>query len=442
MSIALQGIVKVYGSGPTAVPALNGLELEVADAEVCIVRGPNGSGKTTLIGILTGELEATAGVVRLSGNDGKRPRIGVVRQFDNLEAHLTVREHFELLADPSGLTAVPLALHDRRLGRLTRGERQVVAIALAMSTQPDVLLADEPTGALPSDEAHELYDVIEREVRRRLVTVLLVTHDARAERIADRVVSLRDGRISDTWRPGEASQQVVDASGWLRLPDDVRAGLRRQVRASSTPSGAALEGRDSTPTTALPQRPPRCVSDGIALSLDHITCTQDGRDVLTALSHDFPSGSITTLNGRPGAGKTTLLRALAGITPISAGTVRWANVSPMPHAAYFSVELPFAMHCSLDELIPKANAVADLELDDLRGRALRTLSGGQRQRAIVALALAHASPIVLLDEPTTALDERGTDMVLDAIARSAKTFIIATHDPRLAEIATHTLRLP
>lgn len=441
MSLALHGLVKVYGSGASAVPALNGVDLDVPDGEVCIVRGPNGSGKTTLIGILTGELEPTAGLVRVSAANGTRPRIGVVRQFDNLEPALTVAEHFALLAHRSGLAAVPTSLHARPIRQLTRGERQVVAIALAMSSEPDVLLADEPTGALPSDEAVTLYDALGREVRRRGVTVLLVTHDARAETIADRVVSLRDGRISEQWEPGQAPRQLIDARGWVRIPDELRHGLHRDLRASSTTDGVELSGRDGTmPTPSVP-RAARIASDETVLTLQGITCVVHGNPVLSGLSHDFSRGSITAISGPSGSGKTTLLRALAGSGSISEGTVHWQGEMAVP-AAYFSVDLPFAMHCSLDELMPGSPLLAQLELSDFRGRALRTLSGGQRQRAVVALALAHASDVVLLDEPTTALDDSSARLVLDAIAGSAKTFLIATHDDRVRAMATDEVHLP
>ena len=441
MSIALHGLVKVYGTGSSAVPALNGLDLTVADGEVCIVRGPNGSGKTTLVGILSGELEPTAGSVLVSGGGGSDPRIGVVRQFDNLAGQLTVREHFALFGSASGLEFVPRAIHHRRIARLTRGERQVVAVALAMSMEPDVLLADEPTGALPPEEAEALYDALDRQVRQRHVTVLLVTHDARAERIADRVVSLRDGRISEQWSPGAVPKQVIDARGWVRIPDELRIGLHRQVAAIRSDQGIELAGRDAEVAVLPPSPHRRQATSEPLLSLEELTCGMAGHPVPSGITHVFRRGSITAITGRSGSGKTTLLRTLAGAAAILGGRVIWPDESPRPQAAYFSVELPFALHCTLEELIPRAPVVESLELREFRARELRTLSGGQRQRAIVALALMHSSPVILLDEPTTALDEHSTGLVLDAIADSDKTFLIASHDARIGRIATDTLHL-
>ncbi len=439
MSIALQGIVKVYGSGPSAVAALNGLDLEVADSEICILRGPNGSGKSTLIGILAGELTATAGTLHVSGSNGLRPRIGVVRQFDNLQPQLSVAEHFQLFGERSGLVSVPATLHGRLVRTLTKGERQLVAIALAMSRQPDVLLADEPTGALPHDEALVLYDALAQQVRDGRVTVLLVTHDARAERIADRVVNLRDGRISQEWLPGLDPQQVIDARGWMHLPDQLRSGLGQRVLAVRTDGGVTLQGQgEQAPAIALPAAP-RPVSAEIVLQIEQLSCGPANNPVISGLTHAFARGSITAVTGASGSGKTTLLRALSGVLPVQSGQVRWAPDAT--RAPYFSIDLPFALHCTLDELIPTSALVEQLELDDFRARPLHTLSGGQRQRALVALALAHDEPLVLLDEPTTALDAHSSLLVLDAITESQKTFIIATHDHQVTAIATELLHL-
>ena len=185
----------------------------------------------------------------------------------------------------------------------------------------------------------------------------------------------------------------------------------------------------------------RRVSDESAVTVQQLSCGMHGTVVLADLTHTFMRGGITAVTGRSGSGKTTLLRTLAGTASVIDGRMHWPTSSRSPHAAFFSVEVPFALHCSLDELIPGSAQVEALELREFRARPLGTLSGGQRQRAIIALALAHTSPVILLDEPTTALDDHSVELVLDAIVRSDKTFVIATHDARIEQIATETLQL-
>lgn len=438
MSIHIRSLVHVYGTGAGAVTALQGLDLTVQDGEICIVRGPNGSGKTTLISILTGSFAPTAGEVRVSEINGAPPRVAVIRQFDDLAPELTVREHFELLAASHDLALLPDALQAKRVAALTHAERQHVAIALALALQPDLLLADEPTGALARDDAAAVYALLEREVRARHVTLLLVTHDERAESIADRVVRLQEGRVSQEWVPGAAPRQVVDDRGWLRLPDTVRDRMERLVAVQPSETGATIIGRgtDAGPAASTPQRSP--FAEDPVLRLDHVTLAFAGPRSITATVH---RGSITAVTGAPGAGKTSLLRTLAGIAPVGSGTLHWFDGDGQLPAAYFSADLPFATHLSLRELEVREEILTALDLVGLSSRPLRTLSGGQRQRAVVALALAHPCRIVLLDDPTTSLDGDSVHRVVSTVAASGKTFIIATHDARVIAAADATIEL-
>ena len=123
------------------------------------------------------------------------------------------------------------------------------------------------------------------------------------------------------------------------------------------------------------------------------------------------------------------------------GGVLWSEDVANATAAMFSMDLPFAQHSTLHEVLSDTALLAALQLEELANRELRTLSGGQQQRALLAIAVAHPAPLVLLDEPTSALDEANAIRVVDVINSSAKTFVMATHDPRLLAIATDELVL-
>lgn len=441
MSISIRDLVLVYGEGPTAVAALGGLELEVGDGELCIVRGPNGSGKTSLIRVLTGEQRQTAGSIRVTMGQDRAPRIAVVRQFDELQDALSVAEHCELFSARDALEHIDARLHHKRLAHLTAGERRIVAIGLAMSMRPDVLLADEPTGALPWPEAEALLRHLAELARAGGITVLLVSHDSRAEVIADRVVSLSDGRISAAWTPQETPQQVIDSRGWLQLPEDARTGLSDRVGIQRVDEGVLLHGSRSHAAADSLASPMLRTLGVPLLRVRDVTCERSGTCVVKGVSFEIAHGARMVVTGPSGSGKTTLLEAISGLRVTAAGTVDWLDAPKRSRPPMFSMDMPYAQHCTLRELIPGSDLVTQLHLDAIADRELRTFSGGQRQRALVAMALAQASPLVLLDEPTSALDDENAELVVEAIASSDKAFLIATHDPRLRAIATDELTL-
>lgn len=426
--------------GTGAVTALSGLTLDIPESTVCVMRGPNGSGKSTLIDILTGDLEPTAGQVALAAANARRPRVSIVRQFDDLLPQLTVLEHFDLLNLAGDVPRMVEPLLQLRIGNLTRGERQNVAVALALAVEPQVLLADEPTAALTAAEGEALYDLLAREVRARGVTLLLVTHDVHAERIADRVIGLRNGRISEEWLPGHTPRQVIDVDGWLRLPDEVHGTLQRTVTVTPTASGAAVLGSDHNVRIATSPRRRHEVHSTALLRIMDLAGGHGARGVFSDVTHDFLRGSITAITGPPASGKSSLLRSIAGLAPLKSGRIQWSTelLGPPP---CFSVELPFAMHLSLDELTANTRVLSSFDALRFSNRPLHTLSGGQYQRALVALSMDHPSELILLDDPTSGLDEEIARLVLDNLEGSDKTWIIATHDSRVLDIADSVLTL-
>jgi putative ABC transport system ATP-binding protein len=221
------GLGKVHGRGEAAVTALQDVDLAVAHGEFVAVTGPSGCGKSTLLNLLGGLDRPSAGEVRLRGEriDAagevrrarlRRSELGFVFQFFNLIANLTVRDNVELPALLAGVPArearrraaellVRLGLEgtgERVPGDLSGGQQQRVALARALVNRPSVLLADEPTGNLDSTAAREVMTML-RERHREGQTIVLVTHDLRIASTADRVISIRDGRIADETRVGE-----------------------------------------------------------------------------------------------------------------------------------------------------------------------------------------------------------------------------------------------
>jgi putative ABC transport system ATP-binding protein len=218
--VRLRDASKRYESaGP---PALDGISLEVARGEAVAVMGPSGSGKSTLLNLVAGVDRPSGGQVQVAGADlgrlseaglarFRRAHVGVVFQFFHLLEDLTVRDNVLL---PAQLVGTPTATARARAGqllhalgltgradaypaRLSGGERQRVAIARAVMNRPDVLLADEPTGAVDAATGETVVELL-AELNRDGQTLILVTHDpAVAHRCAHRIVELRDGRIVD-----------------------------------------------------------------------------------------------------------------------------------------------------------------------------------------------------------------------------------------------------
>jgi putative ABC transport system ATP-binding protein len=209
------GLSKVYGSGDAQVRALVDVDLEIRRGEFVVLLGPSGSGKSTLLNILGGLDVPTSGEVRfadhvLSGADEsdltryRREHVGFVFQFYNLIPSLTVRENVALVTD---IAEHPMAIDEalawvglieRREhfpSQLSGGEQQRVAIARAIVKQPEVLLCDEPTGALDYVTGKRVLEVIAKVNAELGTTAVVITHNASIAGMADRVIRLADGRV-------------------------------------------------------------------------------------------------------------------------------------------------------------------------------------------------------------------------------------------------------
>jgi putative ABC transport system ATP-binding protein len=218
-AVSAEGLVKVYGSGATAVRALDGVDVAFAAQAFTAIMGPSGSGKSTLMHCLAGLDTATSGSVRvgdveITGMSDRaltllrRERIGFVFQSFNLLPTLTAAQNIRLPLELAGRSPEPewwdrvigtLGIADRlshRPSELSGGQQQRVACARALIGRPDVIFADEPTGNLDSRAGLEVLSFLRNSVRELDQTVVMVTHDPVAASCADRVVFLADGRLT------------------------------------------------------------------------------------------------------------------------------------------------------------------------------------------------------------------------------------------------------
>ena len=235
-AVSLRGVSRVYGRGTAAVRAVDDVSLDFPRGSWTAVMGPSGSGKSTLLHLAAGLERADAGRVLIgdtditAGRDDeltalRRSRIGFVFQSFNLIGSLTAAQNVALPLRLAGrrprgaevrdtLAAVGLADRAKHRPReLSGGQQQRVAIARAMVTRPEVLFADEPTGALDSSAAHIVLDLL-RQMADAGQSIVMVTHDPLAAARADAVVFLRDGRVVDRLA-GAGPREVADRlAGW------------------------------------------------------------------------------------------------------------------------------------------------------------------------------------------------------------------------------------
>lgn len=218
-----RGLTKVYGEGELAVHALRGVDIELFAGEIVVLLGASGSGKSTLLNILGGLDTASGGAVHYRDLDlvsaserqltrYRRDHVGFVFQFYNLIASLTARENVsvatEISPDPmqpdQALAMVDLQNRGHHFpAELSGGEQQRVAIARAIAKRPAVLLCDEPTGALDSKTGVRVLEALARVNRELGTATVIITHNAGIAAMADRVITLSDGRISEVRRNAE-----------------------------------------------------------------------------------------------------------------------------------------------------------------------------------------------------------------------------------------------
>jgi len=500
--VEARDLYAVYPSPTGGVPALRGLALSVEEHEVCVVLGPSGSGKTTLMRLLAGYERPSAGSIVVAGLDLghasrrelERHRGRVLGYADQhywraLAGELTAEE---LVAVPLGLAGLGAAdrsararellervgLLDRadaRPGELSGGEQQRIALCAALAHRPKLLVADEPTGELDAATAGEVHALLAELVSEHGATALVVSHDPASTRIADRVVHIRDGRVSEE-RRGLEETAVVGEGGWLRVPEEIlhRVGIGSRVRIVARDGTVELHPagrRDDTPTPGSPawvEGAPGGVLEAVGVSRTY------GREVaLARLDARFEPGELTVVTGPSGSGKSTLLALLAGLDvpdegdvrldgePVSAldrearAAVRRERIAVVMQGAHLSdflsarenVELVLALRgVALEPSRSLAEgALAAVELAEHADRRVGVLSAGQRERVALACAFAARPAVVLADEPTSRLDSGTTlvvgDLLVGLARRTGTTVVCSTHDPLLIALADREVHL-
>lgn len=215
MFIEISDIKKSYGTGESKVEVLKGIGFEVEKGEFCVLLGPSGSGKTTLLNIIGGIDDADSGYISINGEkienmkeksltEYRRRHLGYIFQMYNLIPNLNIKENVETGAY---LSEKPLEVDDilKTLGlyehrhklpsQLSGGQQQRCSIGRAIVKNPDILLCDEPTGALDYNTSKEILRLIETVNKKYNTTIIMVTHNEAIKDMADKVVKLRDGMI-------------------------------------------------------------------------------------------------------------------------------------------------------------------------------------------------------------------------------------------------------
>lgn len=232
--VTVEGIVKELGQGAGKVRALNGVSLNLNPGELTLLMGPSGSGKTTLLSILGCILTPTEGTITIAGEDTeglspegladlRRRHVGFVFQSYNLFPTLNALENVRLALDVRGekyadtvikaetaLREVGLAHRLRSFpGNLSGGEQQRVAVARALASRPSIILADEPTAALDSENGQAVMELLSDIAKDESRAVLAVTHDPRTHAYADRIIRIEDGKIIDDERRVTSGDNVT-----------------------------------------------------------------------------------------------------------------------------------------------------------------------------------------------------------------------------------------
>ena len=511
-AVEIRDVFRVYPAPEGGVVALQGLTLEVQEGEICVVLGPSGSGKSSLLRMLAALDTPTAGSVRVLGRDlsrlGRRGRaayraevLGYADQhyWRALAPELGVRE---LVGMQLALAGVPR--HDRfgrsgellqRVGLLDRadahptelsgGEQQRVAVCAALAHRPRLLLADEPTGELDAANARLVYEAIAELAKASGTTTVLVSHDPESASVADRIVRVRDGRVSEEAALADGGDEaiVVGRGGWLRLSEELlrRTGIRSHAAARLHEDGILLQAAAGTTApvhapeeAALPEAngPGETVAEVRGLSRTYGKGAA-AATALVELDADFRGGRLTAVTGPSGSGKTTLLHLLAGMDLPTEGEVHVLGepVSSLgrdararfraERVALISQEgglVPFLtasenveLGLSLRGVEPEeararaAESLAAVGLAGATGRRVSDLSSGQRERVAVARAVAARPSLLLADEPTARLDQANAlavSRLLVSLARETGAAVVcATHDPLLIEHADELLDL-
>ena len=429
-AIDVKDLFHIYSGRSGGVAAIRGLNFSVQAGQVCVVRGPNGSGKSTLTEILAGTIKPSAGSVITSG------KLRRLRQFGNTVPELTLEEYIQIVTPNIDDVFVQWNLENYRhqsLASLSPGLQQIASAAAVLASRPAILLADEPAGALSRIEALDLYKRMTTHCRDHAVALVLVTHDKNAEQFADRIVRISDGRLGEEWTPSGVEKSIVDQHGWMRIPQSLGLEFPAHANVNLDDSRVVISGLNTAINeSATPIHTQE--NDEVILSLSGMgNSLRDNQKSQSAI--DLRRGEIAVVTASADVEKSAYLRALATQTSGIESTFTATGTIQL-----FSD--PIALDLSVVEAGAESQWISRLGIDQFANRPMRTLSGGQLQKAQLALALTQARDILVLYEPTSALDEENRQLVCEILTSvNHLGFVIATHDDFLINVAQHVISL-
>jgi ABC-type lipoprotein export system ATPase subunit len=504
-AIDARRLFAVHGAVTGSVVALQGLSLRVERGEFLAVLGPSGAGKSTLMGCLAGTQRPLAGELHAFGarlHDAPARRVARWRA----EHVAVIGQHYvrslspdlrvgDIVALPARLRGAPAqrarrrgaelleraGLGDRTAARraeLSGGESQRVALCAALVTRPALLLGDEITGELDERSGAQVLELLRELAAERGTTIVLATHDAKAAAVADRAVTVRDGRITAELSAGGERSAVIDESGLVRLePADLEAaGIAGKAWLETEPGALVLRGQGGAqPLERAPAELPRAeqrVAPKVVLRAARRVYGAGAAavDALPPTDLAIEGAGLTTLVGPSGSGKTTLLHLIAGLERPTAGEVeigghdlgslsraaladfRREQLAFVPQAAALAGHLSARENVALAAQIrgrrdsqAVAAALEAVGLGELAGRRAAELSAGECQRVAVARALVAQPAVLLADEPTANLDQRNAIGVARLLAVAARRdgmlVLCATHDPSVIAEADRVIEL-
>jgi ABC-type lipoprotein export system ATPase subunit len=516
--ISCRNLVKIYKIATQEVVALQGMNLSIKKGEVLALIGPSGVGKSTLLNIMGGLDTPSAGNVQAAGWDlrrmtegerviYKRQVVGFVWQHParNLLPYLSACENIELPMEYNNIDAdlrrkralelldvVGLAERANfHPDRLSGGEQQRIALAVALANNPPLLLADEPTGQIDTEAAMHVLDVLHAIHQAFGTTIMIVTHSPLIASRMERVVTMRDGHASTEIRRHmdhtddslhEEEWSILDPSGRLQLPGPYinTLEMRELVRLHLEPghisiwprSGSRDSQREATqPLEKLLPAAEYQQHANDPIKVENLTrtyqLTGESIHALREVTLTIGAGTFSVIKGPSGSGKTTFLNLLAGLDQPTSGKIQFGEHSLQAMTSqdkinflrervgfvfqtfgllpFLSVEENVQIPLRLLHTAPQERQrliASVLKLVGLDGRAthrVNELSGGEQQRVAIARALVKQPALILADEPTGQLDSlTGASIItlLKEIAcQTGVTVVVASHDPNVHEVA-------
>ena len=487
--LSIKGLTKSYaGQSGETTDVLGGIDLDIAEGEFVAILGFSGAGKTTLINSVAGLIEPGGGEILLKGKpiNGTGKDRGLVFQSYSLFPWLSVQANVALAVDAvhkdkskderEALVKQKVELvglgpaMDRKPAQLSGGMRQRVAVARALSMEPEILLLDEPLSALDALTRAKLQDEIERIRKEEGRTILLVTNDVdEALLLADRVAVLTPSpaaKIGQIWdvdvaRPRDR-EAVNDDQRYQELRKEIVSYLGELNSESGTVGESDIDLPNVTPLDLAP--PPEAYREAAKTAvdkryleffkLDKVYPTPNGPlKVVENFNHIMDKGEFISLIGHSGCGKSTVLTMAAGLNEITGGGIvldnREISAAGPDKAVVFQAPslMPWLtarenVALGVERVYPHASRaerrdIVDYYLDrvglvDSKGKLAAEMSNGMRQRVGIARAFALSPRLLLLDEPFGMLDSLTRwdlqDVLVETWNRTKVTAIMVTHD--------------